>query len=483
MGVEVFMYDVLIIGGGVCGTLILRELSRYKLRLLLLDKENDIANGATMANSAIIHAGFDPKPGTLKAKLNLQGNLLYKNLCGELDILYKSLPSLVVAFSDEELNTVESLYQRGKGYGVPELSVISRDKLRAIEPNVSCNAAGALLAKSSAIVEPWSVGICAAENAVDNGAEVLLHKLVIAIEKSGDSFIVHTSDGNEYKSKIVINASGVGAEKIHNMICAPSFKINGRKGHYFVLDKQAKDLVQNIFFPCPNEKGKGILITPVIHNKVMIGPDSDFVTDAEDNGTETAGLLRIKEMSSKYLNIDLPLNLTIRSFAGVRPSSDTGDFIIKEDADIKGFIDVSGIDSPGLASAPAIAVYAKDITLGILGDVQINEKFNPIRRPQIRFSRLSKEDQMELTQKDHRYAHIVCRCEKITEAEIVDCIHRSCGAKTIKAVKKRAGAGFGRCQSGFCGPVVLDIVSRELGIEKQEVLYDKDGSNILYSSQ
>lgn len=473
------MYDVLIIGGGVCGALILRELSRYKLKLLLLDKENDIANCTTMANSAIIHAGFDPKPDTLKAKFNLAGNLLYKNLCSELDVLYKSLPSLVVAFSADEMKTVESLYKNGIQYGVPDIHIIDKEKLKELEPNVSNNAVGALYAKSSAIVEPWSVAICATENAVDNGAEVLLKKKVIAIEKIGDSFLVHTADGQAYQAKIVINASGVSAEKIHNMICPPSYKIKGRKGNYFVLDKQANDIVRNIFFPCPNEKGKGILITPVIHDKIMIGPDSEFVSDAEDNSTEAEGLLRIKNMTSSYLDIDLPLNLAIRSFAGIRATSDTEDFIITEDPTVKGFIDVAGIDSPGLASAPAIAVYVKDLALNILGDIQINEDFNPYRRPQIRFSRLSKESQIELIKNDYRYSHIVCKCEKITEAEIVDCIHRNCGATTIKAVKKRAGSGFGRCQGGFCQPTVLDIISRELKIKKQEVLYDKEGSNIL----
>jgi glycerol-3-phosphate dehydrogenase len=284
-----------------------------------------------------------------------------------------------------------------------------------------------------------------------------------------------------YQSKIIINASGVGAEKIHNMICPPSFKIKGRKGHYFVLDHQAKDIVHNVFFPCPNENGKGILITSVIHDKIMIGPDSEFVDDAEDNSTDATGLSRIKEMSSNYLNIDLPLNLTIRSFAGVRPSADTGDFIIGENSTIKGFINVAGIESPGLASAPAIAVYVKELALNILGERQINANFNPYRRPQIRFSRLSKASQLELIEKDHRYAHIVCKCEKITEAEIVDLIHRNCGATTIKSVKKRAGAGFGRCQAGFCQPTVLDILARELKIEKQDVLYDDVGSNILIS--
>lgn len=473
------MYDCVIIGGGITGTLILRQLCAYQLKLLLIEKENDISNGSTLANSAIIHAGYDPIPGTLKAELNVRGNRMFEQICRELDVLFRPVPSLVTAFSTEEMGTIEKLAAQGSSYGVQGVEIIGRQRLCEMEPHISDTAVGALYAPTSAIVEPWGLAIAAAENAVDNGAEIALDQEVIAIEHLQEGFLIHTREGAEYRARVIINAAGVHADTIHNMIAPPEFTMHGRKGNYYVLDMAAARLVKNILFPCPNEKGKGILIIPVIHNKLMLGPDSEYIDNVDDTSTQADALQRVREQVRAYLDIEIPPSLTIRSFAGIRPTTDKGDFIIRESRDVPGFVDVAGIESPGLASSPAIAEYVRDIILKILGSVKPNHSFNPIRRPQVRLRKLPLDQQRELIRQDPRYARIVCKCEKITEAEVVDCIHRNMGARTIKGMKKRVGTGLGRCQSGFCQPEILEILARERQVDRTEILYDRNGSNVL----
>lgn len=467
-------FDVAVIGGGVTGTLALRELTAKGFKCILFEAGSDLASGATRANSAIIHAGFDPKPGSLKGKMNVRGAELYPELAKELDFPFLPMPSLVTAFAPEEEATVEELLERGINHGVKGLKTITKSELLALEPNISDIARCALFAPS-AIVEPWSVAIAAAENAVDNGAEVFRSAPVTAIEPANDGYAVTATCKGEKLTVLasaVVNAAGVHAAEVHGLLETPSYKMTPKRGQYFILDRGAKGLVNNVLFPCPSEKGKGMLIFPEIHGRIMIGPDSERIFDLDGIDTEVNSINAIRDAVKKYLRVPIPYGLTIRTFAGVRPAADRGDFIIEESESYAGFFDAAGIESPGLASAPAVAKEICALVCNRLGAGKSTESFNPCRRRRITTTIAAEEGVAGSST-------IVCRCEKVSEAEIVDCIRRNCGAVTVKGVKMRTSSGAGGCQGGYCQPEIVKILSRELGIPPEEVLYDEEGSNIL----
>lgn len=463
-------YDCIVIGGGAVGALTARALTASGASVLLLEAGADLASGATRANSAIIHAGFDPKPGTKKAACNVRGAALYPELAKILDIPFRPLDSLVVAYSEADLATLETLYERGQANGVPSMRLLSRAETHEKEPNLSETACGALCA-AAAIIEPWTVAVAAAENACDNGAEARFERRVSAIERTSDGFIVtsQTPDGEETdRASVVVNAAGVHADDIHAMLAPKTYHITGKRGQYVVLDRSAAGLVSHVLFACPTEKGKGVLITPEIHGRIMIGPDSTVCDDKDDIGTTAAALAYVKEAASRYLSVRLPLNLQIRTFAGVRPAGDTGDFVIGEAADIPGFFEAACIESPGLASAPAIAeTLAESIAQKLM--LRPRTSFVPVRRPR-------PQPDADGTGAE---TTLVCRCEQITEAQIVDAIHRNCGARSLKGVKLRTGAMLGGCQGGFCSPRIVRILARELQIDPGQVRYDGTGSEIL----
>jgi len=468
--------DCIIIGGGVIGCMTLRYLSRYNLKLRLIEAHNDLSSGATMANSAIVHAGFDPEPGTEKARYNVEGAAIYPSLSRELDFLYKPLPSLVVAFADEQVAHLEKLYAQGVENGVPGMYIATPKRLRELEPHISREAVAALVAPSAGIVEPWGAAIAACENAMDNGAALTLNERVIAMEKDGDSFRVRT-DKAEYRTRTVVNCAGVWSDKIHDMLLPHSFEILPRLGQYYLLDRRALPLCRNTLFTCPTKEGKGVLLSPSVHEKLLIGPDARLMPDRDLTPTDSEGLLFCRNNAQKFLDTPLPMNLNIRTFAGIRPTPTTGDFMVGRTA-VEGFYEAAGVESPGLASSPAIGralaeMIAADLSASVKAD------FNPVRRRQLRLNRMTEKEKKAAIEKDRRYANIVCKCEKVSEAEILDAIHRNAGATTVKGVKKRVGAGFGRCQGGFCQPVVVNLLARELGIPKNEVLYDEPGSEIL----
>lgn len=484
-------YDIIIIGAGIIGTTIAYELSKYPLRILVIEKENDVANGATIANSAIVHAGYDPIPGTLKAILNVQGSQMMKDYCKTLDVLYEPKPSLVVAFQEAEMDHVHMLFERGQANEVPDLHILNQAQLRAIEPNISEEAVGCLYAGSSAIFEPWGLAIAAMEVAMENGTHLKLNTDITRIEKrqthEGDTTTHHywmeaienspkQTSIIHLQARTIINCAGIDGDKIHNLCNPPAFTIRPRKGHYYVLDEPALSVVNNIMFPCPNEKGKGILILPAIHQKILIGPDSEFIDDKYDLGCEASQLQLIKQAVRSYVK-ELPYEYTIRSFAGNRPTSDQSDYIIKEVQD--GFFDVAGIESPGLSSSPAIAKYVEEMVITSQFDCEPKDSYLTHRRPVVRFKSQPPARQQQLLKSNPKYGTIICRCEKVSEAEIVDAIHRPCGATTVKAVKKRVGCGLGRCQGGFCEARIISILASEQNIRKQDVLYDSLGSYIL----
>lgn len=471
------MFDVAIIGAGVIGCSIARELSKYDLKIALFERDNDVGNATTKANSAIIHAGYDAKPGTLKGKLNAKGNLMFDELCRELEVPFKRIGSLVLAFDDEEMKTLKKLYDQGIENGVPEMYILNKEEVLKIDSNISDNIKGALYAKTGGIIGPWEFTIALAENAVENGVEIYLNNEVIDINKQDFGYRIITNR-NAFETKCVINCAGLFADKINNMVSNVKMEIIPRRGQYYLLDKTVGNLVKHVIFQCPSKLGKGVLVTPTVHGNLLVGPDAEDLDDKGAVNTTIDGLRYVADVAKRSVK-ELPLNMAITNFAGLRARTEKDDFIIEEVKDAKGFINVAGIESPGLSSAPSIAVYAVDILKKIMGDIEKKKDFNPYRKSIPKFSELSEEEKNELIKKDPRFGKIICRCEGITEGEIVAAIHRTIGARTIDAVKRRVRAGMGRCQGGFCSPRVIEILSRELGVDMTDIIKDHEGSYIL----
>lgn len=474
-------YDVAIIGAGVTGAMTARLLSSYKLKTVLVEKTNDVAMGASKANSAIVHAGFDAKPGTLKAKLNVEGCALMPKVCSELSVPYKNNGSMVVAFSDEEMETVKELYDRGIKNGVPQLSVISADELKELEPNISPEAKGALLAASAGIVCPYELTIASTENAVENGVEFLRNAEVKSITDNGSSFDIETSAG-KVNAKYIINAAGCHSDDIARMIGDDSFELKIRSGEYYVLDRSVGNTVSHTIFQCPSAMGKGILVTPTVDGNLLIGPTATDVDSKDDVSTTAEGLATVTRLAVKSVPC-VSVRNAITSFTGLRAHPTSDDFIISVSDKNARFINAGGIESPGLSSAPASAYYICEKLFAAMGEEpEKNNDYNPIRKAPVRFRHLSDEERAELIKKNPSYGRIICRCETITEGEIIDAIKAPAGARDVDGVKRRTRAGMGRCQGGFCGSKVVEILARELNLPvneitkfggKSEILFDK----------
>lgn len=464
------MYDVIIIGSGVVGASIARELSRYKLKVLVLEKENDVGDGASSANSAIIHSGYDPKPGTLKAKLNVEGNAMFDEICRDLDVEFKRIGSITLASNDEEIEILKILEERSKINGV-SVQILNHDELKKIEPNITEEVKMGLLAPSAGIINPFEYVVAAMENAIDNGVILKLSEMVIDIKKIDDHYQVITTKAM-YDTKYVINASGVYSDKINEMVNPKSFSIRPRRGEYYVLDHFDNNYIKHILFNVPTKKGKGVLVSPTTHYNYLVGPSSEFVEELEDVSTDTETLNEVKKQATRLVD-KIRYDKQIRVFAGNRAVGDRGDFIIEETT--PHFINVAGIESPGFVSSPAIAKMVSEM----IKDKVPNPSYSPKRRPLIRLNEKSFEERQKLINENKLLGKIVCRCEKISEGEIIDVIHRSCGATTIKGVKKRVRPGFGKCQGGFCEALVLKILARELKKEPKDITYGKVNSYIL----
>ncbi len=471
------MYDVIIVGAGVAGTFVARELAAYKLDVLLLEKENDVGNKTSAANSAIIHAGYDAKAGKLKGKFNAPGNKMYPKVCEELDVMFDMCGSFVIGFDEEDKKTIEYLYENGLKNGVEGMKILTGDEARAKEPHLSEEVIVALEAKTAGVVAPFELTVALAENAVDNGVELSLETEVLDIKTFDEHYEIITNKGN-FECKYVINCAGVYADKINDMLAEHYFEIKARKGHYFVMDLSEREIMKTVIFQCPSAKGKGVLVAPTVHGNILVGPDSEFVDEKFDNSTDSARLAYTRATALKTTK-DLDFSKVIRVFAGLRASSSGGDFIIEHVKGTRGLINVAGYESPGLSAIPAVALEVVEILRELRGGLEKNESYNPRRRKVVRFHELSEEEKREKIKEDIRYARVICRCETVTEAEIVDCIHRNVGAKTIKGVKKRVRPGAGRCQGGFCAPRVQEILARELGVDMVDVPYDSTKAYIL----
>lgn len=472
------MADVLIIGAGVVGCAIAKELSKYELKVMVVEKEEDVACGASKANSGIVHAGFDPKPGTLKAKLNVEGNPLIYSWCEELDVPCKKTGSLVVALNNEEVETIEELYERGETNGVPGLEIITREKILELEPNLNPQVKAALYAPTAGIVCPYEFTIALAENANMNGVKFLFNSPVVdIIVENGRVKAVRTA--NEYiQTRFIINAAGVYADVISMMAGAEEYHIKPRKGEYILFDRELKDLVKRPIFPTPTKVSKGILVCPTVDGNIFIGPNANDVDDKEDVSVTQFGIEEIIS-GARRLVPDLPLKHIITSFAGLRAVADTDDFIINASKLVKGFINVGGIQSPGLTASPAIAKMVIDILKEEGLELKRKNNYIPGRPKKRRFRDMNNEERREAIDENPAFGHVICRCETVTEAEIIDAIRRPIGARSLDGIKRRTRAGMGRCQGGFCSPKIVEILARELGVNPLEITKKGPGSNIL----
>lgn len=470
------MYDVVIIGAGVSGCACARELSRYQLNICVVEREEDVCCGTSKANSAIVHAGFDAKSGTLMAKLNVEGNQMMEELSRELDFPFQRNGSLVVCLHEEELPELKALYERGICNGVKELKIVDREELVKMEPNISEQACAALYAPTGGIVCPFGMNLAFAENAAANGVEFYFDTEVTGFEKQESTWLVKTSQGN-FVTKYIVNAAGVYADQFHNMVSSKKLHITPRRGEYCLLDHAAAGFVKHTIFQLPGKYGKGVLVTPTVHGNILVGPTADDIEDKEGTNTTQMGLEELTARAGKTVK-DLPMRQVITSFAGLRAHEDGHEFQIGEAEDAKGFIDCAGIESPGLTAAPAIGKMVADL-IRKLANAKEKADFITTRKGILDPKTLDKEAHAELIRQQPAYGTIVCRCEMVSEGEILDAIRRPLGAKSLDGVKRRTRAGMGRCQAGFCSPRVMEILSRELKLPLSEITKSGGSSKLI----
>ncbi|MDO5690194.1 MAG: NAD(P)/FAD-dependent oxidoreductase [Tissierellia bacterium] len=471
------LYDVIIIGGGCVGTAVARTLSRFQLNILLLEKGTEICQGTTKANSAIIHGGYDNYPGSLKAKLNVQGSKMFPKLAEELGFTYNRCGSLVLALEEDQIPILRELYQRGIQNGVEGLEILSAQETREREPAVNQRVYGSLSCFTAAVIDPFNYTYALMENALENGAELQVNREVTDLQKTDRGIQVCCGE-DRYESHYVVNAAGLYSGRIAEQAGDKGFDLIPTKGVYRLLDTDAKPEIHHVLFQTPTDAGKGVLVTPTYHGNIMIGPTATRAEGPEDTTVDLDSLEWIDQMAKKSVP-ELSLDKTIREFTGLRAKPVSGDFLIRPSTALPGLIHAAGIESPGLAASPAIADYV----LQLLGDAGLelhpDPQFNPIRKAPIVLKELERDRQNQIIRGNPAYGRIVCRCETVSEGEILAAIHRPCGATTVDGIKRRVRPGMGRCQGGFCGPKVIEILARELHIPAEEVLKEHRGSSVI----
>ena len=474
-------FDIAVIGAGVIGCAAARELSAFNAKICVLERASDVCEGTSKANSAIIHAGFDALPNTLKAEMNVRGNEMMDNVARDLGIPFKRVGAMVVSTDKDTDFGLNTLLERGITNGVKNMKILTRDEAIAIEPNLSDDVTAALYAPTSGIVCPFEMTFAYAENAAENGAKFMFNCRVVSIERDDNGFIItaeNISQNTEiYHAKAIVNAAGLYSDTIHNMVCGEKIKVHARRGEYFLLDKTAGNHLSRTIFQLPNKFGKGVLVSPTVDGNLLVGPTASDTDDREGTLTTAEGYDELIKKSALSVK-NTPLRQVITSFSGLRSVLESSeDFIIGETAE--SFFDAAGIDSPGLSSAPAIAKHLAEIISKKLS-LDKNESFDPIRKAPIRARELSFDERKTLIEKNPAYGTIVCRCEEISEGEILDAIHAGVGATTLDGIKRRTRAGAGRCQSGFCSPRVMDILARELKLDLTQINKNGPSSQIVF---
>ena len=475
------MYDTVIIGAGVVGCAIARELSRFRVKACVVEREEDVCCGTSKANSAIVHAGYDAENGTLKARLNVEGNAMMEELSRELDFPFKRNGSLVTCTETAGLPMLEMLKARGEKNGVKGLKILDRDEAAAMEPNLSDQVIAALYAPTGGIVCPFNMTIALAENAAVNGVEFRLNESVVSVrhfydEASGYKGYQVETDKAVLYTKTVVNAAGVYADVFHNMVSEEKIHITARKGEYCLMDKSAGHHVSCTIFQLPGAMGKGVLVTPTVHGNLLAGPTAQDIEDKEGTNTTRQGLDDLMAKAKESVK-DVPWGQVITSFAGLRAHEDGDEFIIKEVPDAPGFFDAAGIESPGLTSAPAIGVMVAGLVSEKLG-LEKNPDFNGTRKGIPHLDEMDLGTRAEMIRQNPAYGHIICRCEMVSEGEILDAIHSPLGARSLDGVKRRVRAGMGRCQGGFCSPKTMEILAREVPMAMVDITKCGPGSEI-----
>ncbi len=468
------MRDIIVIGAGVVGCSIARELSKYNLDVLVVEKNSDVSEGVSKGNSGIVHAGYNEKIGTLKAKLNIEGNKIFDDLSRDLQFPFKRNGAFILAFSDEEMKTLESLKENGEKLGVEGLEILTREEALNIEPNLNKEIVGVLNVKTSGIVSPYEMTIALAENAAENGVEFKLNSKVTSIEKISEGYKVTLNNKELVSGKLIINASGLEGASLNNLVSMSKREINPVKGEYCLFDKVAGAMINKTLFQVPNKLSKGVLVTPTAEGNLLVGPNA---VEGKTLETSREGIDEILDKSKKSLE-ELPVARILNTFSGIRPKTKGGDFIIEEVEDAKNFINVIGIDSPGLTAAPAIGVYVVNMIKERL-DLVEKKNFKKTREKIVRFSELSLEEKNKLIKEKPAYGHMVCKCEFVTEGEIVEAIHRPIKALTVDAIKRRTRASMGGCQGIGCTLPISKILSRELGIDISDINKNSEGSPVI----
>ena len=465
------MEDVIVIGAGVVGCSIARSLSRYNLGVRVLEAGSDVAEGATKANSAVVHAGFDAKPGTNKAKFNLLGNKMFAQVCAELKVPFKPNGSLVLAFSEEDKAELQKLLERGRTNGVEGLEILDQATLRAREPNVSEEAVAALWAPTGGICCPYDLTFRTAENAAANGVSFTFDARVAKIEKGADGWKLTTDDGRTFEAKAVVNAAGVHSDELNNQVNPVKYNIQPRRGEYYMLDRSEGNAFKATIFQVPGPMGKGILVSPTVDGTVIVGPSSEDIADKEDKATTAEIMAKVTRLAKRSFPA-LPVRAAIKNFSGIRAHETTvSDFVLGEPEGVPGFFNALGVESPGLTSAPAIGEFLAEQVAARLGAakkpaaaISADVSYWPKTRE------MTPEELAEQVKKDPTYGRIICRCETVTEGEIRAAIRARVGARTLDGIKRRTRSGMGRCQGGFCTPRLLEILSQELGLPMESFL-------------
>ena len=460
------MLDVIVIGAGVVGGMVARELSRYTSKIAIAEKCSDVAMGATRANSAIVHAGFDAKEGSLKALLNVRGSEMMEGVAAELGVKYIRNGSLVVGFSDEDEKTLRELLVRGEKNGVRELKLITREQILEIEPNIGEGVVCALHAPTGAIICPYELCMAAVGNAMDNGAELYTSFEVVKIENCDGGFTVTAKDGRTLSSRFVVNCAGAYSDEVAALVGDESFTVFPRRGEYMLLDKTCGNLISHTVFRCPSKMGKGILVSPTVDGNLLLGPTAEDIEDKTDTKTTAEGLMRVRTGASEQVR-GIDFSKVITQFTGLRSVGSTGDFIINTPK--AGFVNAAGIESPGLSSAPAIAAYIAQLLAGFGFELNARADFNPTRKSAHWFSALSVDEKNEVIKAHPEYAHIICRCEKVSEGEILEAIKTNPRPTDIDGVKRRTRATMGRCQGGFCTPYIAELLAKEMDCDLLEI--------------
>ncbi len=472
-------YDVLVIGGGVTGCSIARSLSRYDLKIALLEKDEDVCSGTSKANSAIVHAGYDPIPGTLKAKLNIEGSRMMPQLAKDLDFDFKQNGSMIVCFDEKDNPKLNELYERGIANGVPGMKILSGEEARAMEPNLSQHIVRALYCPTGGIVCPFGLTIAMAENAYENGVEFRFYSEVEKLEHSDGLWKVGLKSGESLRTRYVVNAAGVYADKLHNMVSSRKLSITARRGNYMLLDKEAGSFVSHTIFQLPTKAGKGILVTPTVHGNLLLGPTSVEDGDKEDTRTYAVDLEDVAEKAALSVKDGkLPLRQVITSFSGLRAHEEGDDFVIGEAPDAPGFFDVAGIESPGLSCSPAIGDYVAQM-IAKKAKAQKKSHWISTRKGMVKTKDMNPSERTKLIAEKPEYGTIVCRCEQISEGEIIDAITRPLGAVSMDGVKRRCRAGMGRCQGGFCTPRTMELLCEYKKMRMEDVCKNQKGSELL----